>query len=242
MPRPKPKLIAVSYSRYADYLACPKKFKYKVIDKLMEESSVAQGRGLQVHGALEKYVRANVLAKGPQPALPKEFARLRNYLELIKSTGPLCELELAFDANWQRTEWYAPDTWLRVKIDVMHELDGPAVREVLDYKTGRIKPEEHAESLTLYALGTMLTIHKLKRLDTGVWYVDHERKPQRLALYDSNLKRVVADLKEEWAEKFAVINRDRKFAPTPGAACRWCGFSNRKLDKEGRPGPCTDSA
>jgi hypothetical protein len=234
--KPK-KLIAWSYSRLSIHRECPAKFRFKFILKLPEPPSPPMERGLAVHKLLESHVKTRTAP----PTLGKEFAHLRPELRTIRDRHPECELELAFKRDWERVDWFDPSVWCRVKIDVTHDLEKGAAR-TLDYKTGQIRPEAHEESLRLYGLATLLRRPELKRLETGAWYVDHEKKPRVLGVYEDNLRRFVQDEQRYWEEQAAPLNKDKRFAATPSRfACGRCAYSCRRTDSAGRPGPCADA-
>jgi RecB family exonuclease len=224
-------VIAWSYSRLQVYRECPKKFKYKFLDKLVEPGSPAMDRGNEIHTMLERYVDTAPKKKPPQI---KGFEGLRGGLEKLRVSEPLTELELAFTKSWERTSWMAGNTWVRVKVDVTYNISKGA-RAALDYKSGKIKPEEHTEQLELYALSIMLTETGFKTLTTGIWYVDHETAPRYLANYQAPFGPHITRLKNYWNRQVAELQKDKRFAPKPSYRCRWCHFS------KWNGGPCTDA-
>lgn len=235
-------MIAWSYSRYDLHRRCPKAFKYKHLDKLPEPSSEAMARGNSVHKLLEKYVLLRHEGKKP-PMLkvkgsnPWDGKLIQPFLSTAVKPDTRSEQQIAFDAKWQLCDWRDWDRcYLRVQVDLSYY---PRMNEnvTVDYKTGKVKPEEHEEQLTLYALTRMLLEPHLKKVTTGPWYVDHEAEPRLQSVFTGGAKKHVQRLKVYWDRAITPLQRDKKFKATPSPrACRWCPFGKSK------GGPCTEEA
>ena len=67
------------------------------------------------------------------------------------------DLELAFTERWERTEWFAKDAWLRLKMDVLERKPKDIV-EVVDWKTGKVREgaQEYHDQLDIYELGAIV--------------------------------------------------------------------------------------
>lgn len=230
-------MIAWSYSRYALWARCPAAFRYKHVLRLPEEQSQAQMRGEQFHKALELYARTPAARRPPR--LPPELMKVAPRLEAIRKTGrPAAEGELAFTRDWKTTSWFGRDVYCRVKADLIYRPHEGAV-VVIDHKTGRVKPEEHEEQVSLYALAVMIAFERelTEQVSAGLWYVDHEEEPRLVSIYEAPFKRHVKSLSKKWDRKVAGLQADTKFRPTPSRhACRWCAFGASK------GGPCTAEA
>lgn len=228
--------IAWSYSRLQTYQACPRQFKFSYVDKVPREEGPALKRGQDRHELLEKHV------KGERVRFPKDLARIRPELDKIRKLGARAELELAFTAKWDPTGWFDKDAWLRIKIDLQYrQATDPTALRVCDYKTGRIRPEQHEEQLRLYGLATMMTEPKASSVTTEVWYVDHEPAPRPLATQIApNFQKAIREQRTYWERKVRPLLKDKRFTPTPGHACGWCPYSWRKRLPDGSPGPCKD--
>jgi hypothetical protein len=142
---------AWSYSRLADYRKCPRKFKYKYVDKLPEPKAPAMERGTAIHEVLQKYVEGGV------KTIPKELVQnmgkslAKTYTDLRKAKAA-CELELAVDVTWNPTSWFDRTTWTRAKLDVELWVPKEKIAYVYDTKTGKERAGEHAEQCEIYAV------------------------------------------------------------------------------------------
>lgn len=237
----KPNFIAWSYSRYALHKECPQHFKYKHLDKRPEGqgSSPPMVRGNDIHQLLERYVLERLAGHRP-PKLkipgqaPWDGTQMLAALDRIMKLAPSVESEFAFTRKWERCDWRDWDRcWVRVKVDLGY-YPTPSDNVTLDYKSGKMKPAEHAEQLDLYALQRMLVEPGLKKVVTGPWYVDHEPEPRLMSVFLGGYKKHAKRLKDYWERVVAPLQKERKFEATPSpSACKWCPFGKSK------GGPCT---
>lgn len=240
----KPNAIAWSYSRYALHKECPLHFKMKHLDKHplgVVQRNEAMARGDDIHKLLEAYVLKRLDEQKPprlkvQNVVPWDGKRMIPTLNQIMEMRPSVESEFAFTRKWERCGWFDKETWVRVKVDIGY-YPKPLENITLDYKSGKMKPEEHTEQLDLYALQRMLIEPDLTRVTTGPWYVDHEQQPRLMAVFEGGAKRHAKRLKDYWERVIGPLQRDKKFEATPSPrACRFCPFGKSK------GGPCTKEA
>lgn len=208
-----------SYSRYALYEKCPRKAKYKFIDKLPEPGNAAMERGNQIHKLAELYT------KNELQTLPKELKLFKEEFVELKKSKPIVEETWAFTRNWQKTTW---NDWnncaLRVKTDAAC-LDKDTLY-VIDHKTG--KPRDgYEEQLHLSATAGMLVFPKAKIISTQLWYLDTGDVVSKD--YDA---KDVGKMMLEWDKKTVPMLSDTTFACRPSNECRWCPYSKSK------GGPC----
>lgn len=240
-----PRGVAWSYSRFDLHRQCPKAFKLKHMDKHpagQGQKSPAMDRGNDIHKLLELYVLARLENKKP-PALkvkgqaPWNGGQMLPTLDRIMKLKPSVESEFAFDAKWERCDWRDwGRCWVRIKVDLAYY---PAANDnvTLDYKSGKIKPEDHVEQLDLYGLQRMLVEPGLKKVVTGPWYVDHEPDPRLMSVFLGGFKKHGKRLKDYWERAVKPLQTDRTFAATPSIrSCFWCPFG------KSRGGPCTEEA
>jgi RecB family exonuclease len=226
-------VTAWSFSRLYTYRRCPAWFKYQNLDKIPQPPVPAMERGSALHTTLEKFI------KQPAARLPASMKLIAPQLRKIRKLNPRAELELAFDERWKKVDWFAPTVRLRIKIDLLYEYPDEETLWIIDYKSGRIKPEEHQEQLRLYKLAALLTEPKATSITTGVWYIDHESVPRPLSTtVKASFGQVLTAEKAYWTAASARLVRDKRFAPTPGSVCNWCPYSWRKQLVTGGPGPC----
>lgn len=217
---PPPRFTAWSYSRLADYEACPAKAKYKHIDKLKEPDSPVLARGTAIHKEAEQY-STGLISKLPESLarFAKEFAALRKVQKLLNT-----ESQIALTKDWKIGDWFGHEAWCRVVIDCWYLSDGDAI--VIDYKTGKVR-EESLEQLGLYALAMFATHSSVDTVVASLWYLDSGD-----ILTETFARADKSKLERQWVKRSLPLLKDQKFKPTPGNACRWCHYSKAKV------GPC----
>lgn len=218
---PIPKLVQItawSYSRFNDYEKCPALAKYKHVDKLKEPDNPAMAGGTVAHE------QAAGFTIGKLKKLPAVLARFHKEFAALKKAKAVVEKEWAFNRQWEPVGWFAPDAWLRIKVDA-HSLKSTVV-SIVDHKTGKER-EDHVLQRDLYALGALLMYPYATVVKAAHWYLD--AGVMRESTYKAaDLER----LKREWVDRTTRMLSDKRFAPQPGNHCRWCFFSSAK------GGPC----
>lgn len=215
------KITQWSYSRWSCYEDCPRKAKYKFIDRLPEPGSPAMDRGSAIHKLAEDYVAA---AKAPK-VIPDELKAYADEFKLARKGKPIAEQEWAFTTAWEPTGWFAKDCWCRIKTDLCFWRGDKLV--IVDHKTGK-RRDDHLKQLSLYALGGFSQYQSIDHISAEVWYLD-QGKPQTFAEYE---RAELPDIKDAWAAKTKAMLNDTMFAPRPGNSCRWCHF------RKANGGPC----
>ena len=252
MPTPRAQRITSwSYSRYATYEECPRKARYKFIDRLKEPGSKAMDRGSDIHLLAEHAVKGTA----PLPTDLKSFApvektravqqlkkkqlpeHLVNFQEefdaVRKIKGVQAELELAFTVDWDPCGWRDWDrAWVRVKIDLLlPPTTKEPVVEVIDHKTGRPR-DGYEEQLELSAVAGLLRYPQAEAARARNWYLDHgviaPDDPDKGVFPRKQLPK----LQKLWVQRTKPMLSDTVFAPNPGPACRWCHF------RKSNGGPC----
>jgi hypothetical protein len=218
---------AWSYSRLSDYEACPRRAKYKHLDRLVEPSGPALQRGSDIHKECEGYVT------GRLTELPKSLARFPEEFAALRARKDVeCERQLAVTSSWQPCDWFAANAWLRVVVDATYAgAADEAGRVLLDYKTGRVYPDK-VDQLDLYGLIAFAYHPGIKRVDSAFWYLDAGEVIAR-SLVVTELDK----LKKKWTKRVAPLLADERFDPKPGDPCRWCHFGQAGKAKGG-PGLC----
>jgi len=217
------KITAWSFSRLQDWRGCPRKAKYKHIDKIKEPSNEAMERGSAIDKMGEDFITGKLKKCPPEI---KSFEM--EFLELRKRKA-VCQEQWAFDSNWIEVGWFDKEAWCRIKTDVYtHDLKSNTLM-VVDNKTG--KPREyHKEQVKLYALGGLMKLPTVDVVDARLWYTDQGLElPEEPELYT---RADIPMLKKYWEKQVKPMLADARFAPKPSNDCRWCFFSKAK------GGPC----
>lgn len=213
-----------SFSRWETWFTCALKAKFKYLLKLADPSGEAALRGTEVGNSAEAWM-AGTLKK-----MPAELKGVKPEVQRIRRLKPAVQLEWALDQQWQPTGWFAPNTWCRIKTDVVAENKKESLIEVHDGKTGRIK-EVHNLQLSLYAIGAFAHFPTYDAVRVQLLYYDQNISlpPDGGRVYTRG---DLPGLQDEWLGRVALMLRDKNFVPTKGDHCRWCAFSKKK------GGPC----
>jgi len=208
---------AWSYSGLKVYETCPYRTYISKVKKVWEESGPAAERGTRIHGLAEDYVQAKIVK------LPDELKKFTPQFEELRKLfveGKVeVEGEWGFNLDWAPTGWMAPDTWARVKLDVIvHESETSA--RVIDHKTGRKWGNEitHGQQALTYAIGTFFRYPMLEHVQTELWYLDQEETTTQAYTRDEAM--IFAPGLHQRAVKMTTAT---EFPPNPGKDnCRWC--------------------
>lgn len=231
------------------YNECPLKCWLQNGEKIQDKSpSPSMDRGTGIHNMAAAYISKQVpridprdgdrlepyvaaISKAAKGTLPKELSTFKAELAKVRKLGTaVVEQEWAFDINWKPTSWFAMHgphaAFLRVKVDMHYVKD--SVLPIIDYKTGKVYAEKNKEQLELYGLAGLLMYPAVKLIQARLWYTDagHE---EPLDVESSTLEK----LKKTWLKRFAPIMNDRRFAPRPGAHCRWCFYRKSNTANNG---------
>lgn len=217
----------LSHSRMKTHEQCPRKAKYKFIDRLKEPENEAMARGLQVHQELERWLLAETTGSTEAPALPATgvYAAIRNRVkDLISKEYHLYpEQQVAFDIDWNLCNWFGPQVFMRVVYDFVAVGADHVV--VCDYKTGK-RYDDHELQAKLYALGAFKE-HDVSEVEVVFFYLDLGE--MQVYKYTS---------KDAWPLQVGVMERanrvrgDRMFPTKPSWLCRYCHF------RKENGGPC----
>lgn len=233
---PAKQITAWSFSRYSDYKLCPLKARLKYIDKIKEPPNKAMARGAEIHDKIAEYIN-NQRRRLPTGLHVRAQERIKALRKRNRNDPVRVEEMWGFDAKWQSCAW---DDWencqLRVKIDAatIDSDDDKPCASVIDWKTGKFRPnqqDEYEEQLSLYALAMIQKWPKLQRIHVGLVYVD--TGDEHWLEYTANQAR---SLRKEWDKKARAMLRAKSFPPRPNWSCQWCYF--RAANKSEGGGQC----
>jgi hypothetical protein len=136
--------------------------------------------------------------------------------------APEVEKKLAFDRNWQPTEFFGPDAYFRLVVDLTYRQGDLVV--VQDWKTNRVIPGtvEKDLQLRIYGWGVQQALYPdaqevLLRLHFLRYGAERE-----IMLAPGDLDTVPQELEA----KIAEIEAEKHFNPKPGSFCGWCGVTS----------------
>ena len=219
MPKPVIQQITQwSFSRFKDWQGCPRKAKYKHVDKLKEPGGAAMQRGSNIHKLAEDFL------SGKLKVLPQELSSFEEEFRQLKRRNPAVEADWAFDRKWNRVGWFDKEVWVRIKTDAASLFK--KIVTVVDHKTGKERPD-HKDQMGLYGIGGLIIYPTATAAQAALWYLDLGKEVKHeFPREDLNV------LKEEWEDKVQPMLNDKNFAAKPSHACTWCHF------RKSNGGPC----
>jgi hypothetical protein len=118
------------------YENCPLRyFRQRIVKDVVDEGGEASKYGERIHKFLE-----NRLTGSDLPHEVASYEPLCKMVERLAANGELhVEKELVLNDELVPTTWWAPDAWLRSKLDVMIIRGDTAI--VMDWKTGKRNPD-----------------------------------------------------------------------------------------------------
>lgn len=216
-----PRQKAWSYSAVTSHAKCPKQFRIRRIDKVPEPPSPAMDRGLTIHNDLATYISTGELPENADVAL---YAPWFPFLNHLREQGAEAELQVAFNHNWIRCEWFGGDAWLRVVFDALVWDEATMRVTVVEHKTGKRYPE-HARQMRLYCFAAMKLYPEARDARCVISYIDEgpARQPD-LVMQRSNME----ELEREFREFSQELLTDTLYPARPGFHCRWCAYAKSK--------------
>jgi putative RecB family exonuclease len=233
-PRSRP---ALSPSRAADFKQCPLLYRFRVVDRLPEQRSPAQVRGIVVHAVLERLFGLPAPERVPARAhelLAEVVAELTPEDRALLDGADAARLVDAYFAMEDPTRLspQACEVFLEAELESGVELRGYVDRldvnaagelRIVDYKTGAA-PRAVFEAralfqLKFYALVLLRSRGVLPRQLRLMYLGDGESLSHRPG--HEELERFERTLVALWrAVQRAAPTGD--FRPSPGRLCSWC--------------------
>lgn len=218
-----------SYTMLETFLQCPKKTFHKYVLKEKEPSTPELERGNRVHKALEMRVKSN-------HQLPEEFKDYEPIAASIaaarKGKKIYTELKIGINRQFQVCDFFAPEVWARLALDVFLKGDGTAT--ILDYKTGKPNDKELQLKLNaMFSFQAFPTVHTITALN--VWLKDLPVKPGTPYTFKRE------DAQIHWQEILEIVGRlehaqnTNQWPVKPSGLCGYCPVkscehnTNRKI-------------
>lgn len=201
-----------SYSQYSTWAQCPHKAKLQYIDRIPVEPSDAMKRGSAIHKEIEQYLTQRT-------EVPSSAFLIDKQVRHAARQDPEVEVTWGFDRAWNPCDPFGPDRWLKVILDV-HYITRNTEATVIDWKTGKVRPENHAPQMGLYALASMLKHRGVKKVTTKLVYVDFGVSHTTVFTRSE-----VGEMRAQWDRVVGMMERDTIFPKKPNYLCKWCPFS-----------------
>jgi hypothetical protein len=154
-----------SYSALNAYETCPRKYYHtRVAKDVTEEVIEAREWGDQVHKAAEASLKHGT-------PIPKEYSLIAPVVQKVRESPgeTFAEREFVLNNKFKPSTWWGEDAWVRCKVDAMKLQGTHAV--LLDYKTGKMRPE--TDQLKLFTGVVLCHEPEIETVTTGFVWVKH---------------------------------------------------------------------
>ncbi|WP_129408062.1 PD-(D/E)XK nuclease family protein [Marinitoga lauensis] len=155
------KLAPYSMSRLTEYERCPKRFRFKYIDKLPELVGDEGFKGIKIHEAIANALKGkdykNILAEIAFDDIRDAEYMVKSAVKHSKNLGKILGIETKFGITQkgELTDFFSKDVWLRGVADLITTQDGKTL-EVWDWKTGHSTPTKFQVFLYAWAISIAL--------------------------------------------------------------------------------------
>jgi hypothetical protein len=223
-----------SFSALNTFITCGEMYRRRYVTKDIKDDGPEDAKdwGTTVHKAFEDRMS---LGKALAP-LPLTLLDHEPYMEkLDKHEGVIfTELHGALDRRLMPVaEWYSDEIWFRVVVDFISIIRGGNNALLVDYKTGKQKPEEHAKQCALFAIYTWHLWPKVDIVDTRLYYtstLSEVRKVYSRKEEDQLWQLFIPDL-QQYREAF----KTETFQKRPSGLCNgWCKVTDCEHWREKR--------
>ena len=158
------KIPAWSFSALSQFETCPKQFWHMRIKRDFKDSGNENSEfGKHVHDSIAKY-----FLKGTK--LPTDIVYVKPIVDVYKKAAfreTMIELKLAINPKFKPVAWMGHDVYCRAIVDAAF-VQGPRAL-LVDWKTGKMKPDSEATQLKLSAV--MFMLHEEEVEDVTMRYV-----------------------------------------------------------------------
>jgi len=217
----KDKPFTWSPSALKSYGTCPRQYWYKYWNPntVKGPDSEAMIWGKDVHTAFELAV------KHDHRELPARFKVYQKWHDAVRSIPGIKtpEQKVAFNRFWEEVDFFAPDAWLRLIVDLTiiqhHDNGKPRKAVILDYKTGKSRYDNN-DQLKLSSIQSL--VHPtIETMQAGYIYLKEDK-----STYLANTREGVENYKQEFeikVEPVAEAVATTIFKPKPSGLCKkWC--------------------
>ncbi len=226
--------VVISPSNLKMYEKCPQQFYHQyVVKDIPKKESAAMKRGTNLHALMEKACNDGWDAiKWPDNEMNEQIAKgFVDTVHKLKASGwkVECELEAATDGNGNVTDWWdkPPMNYMRSKIDVCCTHPNKDYATIIDWKTGKIYPEDGVQlavnALCLYPRTKLTKYHVMfAYLDQANvvehWInVDIHDPVHYVPTFNTSLAPVL-----DIIERMKVSYDTNDWTAKPNKFCRWC--------------------
>lgn len=226
------KEFAWSFSKLKNFEDCPKRH-YEIDLAKNYSEPITPGSPLDVGNRVHKAM-ANACGGVP---LPDDFKKYQRWVDTVrgwKGGKLLVEQKYALTRSLLPTEYFSHDVWYRGIADVVYI--APPVGIVLDWKTGKFKPnsaDEYGVQMLLMAQCIFSFFPEVKRVGSQlVWLEEGFETPENFSRDDvaAGWSHTLLDR----AAKLEAAHKKQDYPPKPGRLCKkWCIVQSCSFWKKG---------
>lgn len=206
--------VAWSYSALTAYETCPKKFwHFRIKKDFKDVGNETSDYGTHVHKSIQNYLSKNT-------KLPLDLVHMQPTVDKYKHSGFKLggvELQLAIDSNYEPTGWFDKDVYCRAIIDAAFISDKLAL--LVDWKTGKIKPDEEATQLSLAACLYMLHDPTVQNVAMRYVWLAHKGRTTNFSLTRADMPAVWNQLAPR-VRRYQEAHKRDEFPAQPSGLCR----------------------
>lgn len=210
-------IVPQSYSSISKFFQCPRAYHEQYVLKSVKfKPSAALDRGNKIHAALEASLKTGA-------PVPDDIWLPDGLMDSLRDSGAVAEAPLAVDSQWQQVEFFSKHPLLRGKIDVLSiDGDGRGV-EMIDWKTGKYRPDETQADIYAALIRAVVIKPALPVKFTWV-YVEPSVKKHHSIMVDTGASSRVRSSIE-------TIYRASRFDERPSPLCKWCDVLACKFNR-----------
>jgi len=214
MPTASKKIPAWSFSALTSFETCPKQFWHMRIKRdFKDEGNENSAFGTHVHDSIAQYFLKN-------KKLPLDISYIKPIIDVYKKAAfreTHIELKLAINQKYKPVAWMAPDVYCRAIVDAGF-VQGPKAL-LVDWKTGKMKPDSEATQLRLSAVMFMLFEPDVNEVTMRyVWLMNNGKT--------TTFKMTRDDIPAVWNElaprlrRYQHAHQHDEFPANPSGLCR----------------------
>ena len=206
-------------SKWRDWQRCEAMFVAKYVTKEWRDfPSPQMERGRELHKAFEDGIKYDIPLTDHADKAVHQFEPLRAWLygQKAEGTSVLAEHKLGITRNYQPTDFFGKDLWVRLALDVV--VDAPYSVLVIDWKSGRYKPE-HREDASFYRACVRHAMQKPTTIQYH--YIDEPASSFALPEASTDTGALAGWMKRTNTADAALAAG--KADLMPGPQCKWCG-------------------
>lgn len=176
------------------------------------KSTPATEYGEKVHKALE-------LAIGSSMPLPGELTYLQKWVNSVNNLPGVksCEGKFAFNRNWERVDYFAPDVYGRTVVDLLVYTSPESVC-AFDWKTGKSRYDTN-EQLVIELIAAETVNPNITNFQAAYIYTEEDKLGEKLTFDKATLQRE-KNLIQNQINLMEESYNAKYFEPTKNGLCK----------------------